>query len=80
MAKQSGRGGPNRGVKKDSHEKVTILSVHNTGIELADVNERIKRMNRLGRPDGMDAVWEQNRPESRGFLYGKNKNAPERGS
>ena len=49
-------GSPNSGVKEDSHKMITILPVHNAGVELADVNERVEQTDRLSGPNRVITV------------------------
>ena len=51
MDTQRGRGrGPDGSIKEDSLEKIAIFAVHDAGIELADIDKGIKRMNGLSGP------------------------------
>ena len=53
MAKERSRRSPNRRVEEYCDEEVAVSTIHDAGIKLANIDERIKLMDGLSRPRRM---------------------------
>ena len=62
-------------VEENGDEFMVIPTIHDSSIELANIDEWIKKMHRLGRPNWVDPIGKENRPESGRFPDRKDDDA-----
>ena len=67
-----------RHIKEDSNEEVVVLSIHDACVELTYVDEGVKTLDRGGGPNGMNAVWKEDRPKSGRLSKRKDNDAGKR--
>ena len=71
MAQGSSGRGKNRGIEENSDKKVVVSAVHDPGVELTELDARVKSFDRLSGPETVIPVRKKDWPERRRFPNGE---------